>query len=336
MIITNAGYRPVNEPNPTKKIEQIARICYKSEDKITEGSDIKMICNLISRKHTAMLEHASIALDVSQNIYERIRKQAELKETHVSDNDVNRKCYLRFSETVLTNRLFRSTRYVISGNLRAWYEYFEWLIAYGSAVDGELVDIVKDAAPGIFDEFDNNDITSTPRASFVYLISDMSKLTPKERMIHEDFTVVFTVDRGVTHELVRMREASFAQESTRYCNYSKDKFGKEITVVKPCFADWDEHKFDIWKDACLYAERKYFDLLDAGATPQQARDVLPTSVKSEIAVTANLNEWRHIFNLRACDATGPAHPQMHEVMQPLFLEQKTLRPFAFEDLQMSE
>lgn len=335
MIITNAGYRLINEPNPTKKIEQIARICYKSEDKITEGSDVKMIHNLISRKHTAMLEHASIAIAVSKNVYDRIREQIQIKETHTGRHIPNKKCYLRFSTASIDDDAPYFNRYVISGNLRAWFEFFQWLISYGTAIDECVVDIVKDAAHCVFDHF-GDEIISIPRTSSACIIDNMADLTPKERMIHEDFTVVFTVDRGVTHELVRMREASFAQESTRYCNYSKDKFGKEITVVKPCFADWDEHRFDIWKNACLYAERKYFDLLDAGATPQQARDVLPTSVKSEIAVTTNLNEWRHIFNLRACDATGPAHPQMHEVMQPLFSEQKTLRPFAFEDLQMPE
>lgn len=333
MIITNAGYRLVNEPNPTKKIEQIARICYKSED-----SDIKMIHNLINRKHTAMLEHASIAIAVSKNVYDRIREQIQIKETHTGRHDANKKCYLRFSTANIDGDApytYSFNRYMISGNLRAWLEFFQWLVDYGTAIDGCVVDIVRDAARRVFDRF-GDEIISIPRTSSACIIDNMADLTPKERMIHEDFTVVFTVDRGVTHELVRMREASFAQESTCYCNYSKDKFGKEITVIKPCLTDWDEHKFDIWKDACLYAERKYFDLLDAGATPQQARDVLPTSVKSEIAVTTNLNEWHHIFNLHACDATSPAHPQMYEVMRPLFLEQKMHRPFAFEDLQIHE
>lgn len=335
MIITNAGYKLVNETNPTKKIEQIARICYKSEDKITEGSDIKMIQDLISRRHTAMLEHANITIAVSRNIYDRMREQVRIRETHISNTAENENCYLRFSEANMQDINRYSAFCIVSGNLRAWYEYFEWLAYYGSAIDKCVFDVVNDNAGNIFDKFGGY-IVSLPRDVCVYLVHDTAELIEKERMIHECFTAVFTVDRGVTHELVRMRESSFAQESTRYCNYAKDKFGAEITVIKPCFTNWDEHRFNIWEDACRYAEEKYFDLLSAGATPQEARDVLPTSVKSEIAVTANLNEWRHIFNLRACDATGPAHPQMHEVMQPLFLEQQKLRPFAFGDLKMPE
>lgn len=334
MIITNADYRLVNEENPTKKIEQIARICYKSEDKISDNSDIKMIQNLISRGHTAMLEHANIVIAVSPDVYDRMREQVQIKETRIS-TEKNKNCYLRFS---VADGKYQSPLWslpIISGNLRAWYEYFEWLVDYGSAIDECVFDIVNNAAGNIFDKF-KADVISLSRPAYTALIRDTSELTAKERMIHECFTVVFTVDRGVTHELVRMREASFAQESTRYCNYSKDKFGKEITVIKPCFTNWDEQKFNIWKDSCRYAEEKYFELLDAGASPQEARDVLPTSVKSEIAVTANLTEWYHIFNLRACDATGPAHPQMHEVMQPLFLEQQKLRPFAFEALKIPE
>lgn len=329
MIITNAGYELVNEQNPTKKIERIARICYKSEDKITEGSDIKIIENLISHRHTAMLEHANIILDVSPITYKITREKTAIRETFVSKEERNHNCYLRFSESTP----YGTKRFIISGNLRAWYEYFEWLHC-NSGIDASLFSTVNAAANSIFNRFSSN-ISSSWGSGRTYLLKP-ENLTAEERMTHELFTAVFTVDRGITHELVRMREASFAQESTRYCNYSKNKFGNEITVIKPCFADWDKDRFDLWKDACRYSEKRYFDLLDAGATPQEARDVLPTSVKSEIAVTANLNEWHHIFNLRACDATGPAHPQMHEVMRPLLLEQQKLRPFAFDDLKIPD
>ena len=157
-------------------------------------------------------------------------------------------------------------------------------------------------------------------------------------MVHETFSVLFTVDRGVTHELVRMRDCSFAQESTRYCNYNLGKFGNEITVINPCFFDTgmgtasNSLVYEEWKHSCETAERSYFKLLEYGAKPQEARDVLPTSVKADIVMTTNLAEWKHIFNLRACDSTGPAHPQMKEVMIPLFKEMREKYPFAFGDM----
>ena len=145
-------------------------------------------------------------------------------------------------------------------------------------------------------------------------------------------SVLFTVDRGVTHELVRHRLASFAQESTRYCNYSHDKFGDEITVIKPYFFEKDSPEYKLWKDSCLQAEKAYFDLLKAGATPQEARLVLPTSVKADITVTANIREWRHILNLRAAGTTGKPHPQMCEVMVPLLNELHQKVPVVFDDI----
>lgn len=343
MILTNASYRLVDEPNPTKKIEQIARICYKSEDKIGDGTDIAMIKNLIERKHTAMLEHASVVLEVSEELYKAIQASVRHRMSAITasqinntDTKVNKREYLRFSTTKETRDETTEKRFVISGNLRAWYDYFDYLNSYGAATNTVIFNLVNQAANNIFDCFKDSLKFECGEYGSGRVINDLSVLTVRERMIHEDFTVVFTVDRGVTHELVRMREASFAQESTRYCNYSKDKFGKEITFIKPCFETWNEYKYKLWEEACSCAEKMYFSLIDDGAKPQEARDVLPVSVKSDIAVTANLNEWYHIFNLRACDATGPAHPQMKEVMIPLLKEERELRPDAFGGLKLAD
>lgn len=107
-----------------------------------------------------------------------------------------------------------------------------------------------------------------------------------EAMIeHASMTVKFVVDRGVSHEIVRHRIASFAQESTRYCNYGQEKFGSEITVIKPCFYREYSEEYDLWKAAIENAEYKYFQLLNAGSTPQEARTVLPNSLKTELIVT---------------------------------------------------
>ncbi len=151
-----------------------------------------------------------------------------------------------------------------------------------------------------------------------------------ESMIeHSSLAVKFTVDRGVSHELVRHRIASFAQESIRYCNYSKDKFGREITVIEPCFLSPLSDAYTRWQKACEAAEQAYFEMLDVGCTAQEARSVLPNSLKTEIIVTANYREWRNFFKLRVAES---AHPQMREVTRPLLLELQKRIPVIFDDI----
>lgn len=133
---------------------------------------------------------------------------------------------------------------------------------------------------------------------------------------HEKVTCRIICDRGVSHEIVRHRIAAYSQESTRYCNYAGDKFGNEITVIKPWFYDGKPLAMNHWKTACKMAEEYYFALLNAGCLAQEARSVLPNSLKTEIVVTYNLREWRHFFRLRAAKA---AHPQMQQVAIPLLL-----------------
>lgn len=147
---------------------------------------------------------------------------------------------------------------------------------------------------------------------------------------HEKITVRIVCDRGVTHEIVRHRIAAYSQESTRYCNYSKDKFGNEITVIEPFFfLPTESRKYEVWRDAMLLAELRYFILLNAGATAQEARSVLPNSLKTEIVVTYNLREWRHFFTLRTAKA---AHPQMQQIAIPLLLYFKEQLAPLFDDI----
>lgn len=148
---------------------------------------------------------------------------------------------------------------------------------------------------------------------------------------HSRMSVIFTVDRGVSHEMVRHRIASFAQESTRYCNYSKDKFGNEITVIKPWFLidDNSSREFNDWSRVMVECENRYLDMIAAGRSPQEARSVLPNSLKTEIMVTANYREWRNIFKLR----TAPdAHPEIRGVMRALLAYVKTQVPVIFDDI----
>lgn len=231
-------------------------------------------------------------------------------------------------------------RYVVSANLRGWLEFFEWCVKEDS-FSGYLRPIVENIAlqsKGVvdFSEYTKNYKEYDCAGMYISVerVSDYDILSNSERMVHEDFSVLFTVDRGVTHEMVRMRDASFAQESTRYCNYSSGKFGNEITVIKPVFFDEKSMEYHIWEDACEYAEHCYNKLTERKVPAQQARSVLPTEVKADIVITTNLVEWRHIFELRACDLTGPAHPQMKEVMCPLCDDMKVKYEFAFGDLEV--
>ncbi len=154
---------------------------------------------------------------------------------------------------------------------------------------------------------------------------------------HESVTVRVICDRGVTHELVRHRIASYSQESTRYCNYAGEKFGSQITVIDLASGfsydlndKNDRAKYKVWATAMENAEKSYFQMLELGATPQEARSVLPNSLKTEIMVTMNLRSWRNFFRLR-CDSH--AHPQMKEVADIALHEFKKRLPVFFEDIE---
>lgn len=164
-----------------------------------------------------------------------------------------------------------------------------------------------------------------------------------EAMIeHSSLSVKFVVDRGISHELVRHRIASFAQESTRYVNYSLDKFGNEINVIdirngiildnkmKNMDARTIELIINEWLLAMEDAEKHYMKMIELGATPQIARSVLPNSTKTEITITANYREWRNFFKLRV---PNTAHPQMREVTIPLLNELKSMLPIIFDDIE---
>lgn len=166
------------------------------------------------------------------------------------------------------------------------------------------------------------------------LVRSLIKSGHEAMIEHHSISVKIICDRGVSHEIVRHRLASFAQESTRYCNYVKDDFGSEITVIKPLFLEEGTEGYQFWKNACKMAEMEYFNLLNWGCTPQEARSVLPNSLKTEIIVTMNLREWRHFFNLRAVGTTGKPHPQMKEIAVPLLNAFKEALPEVFDDLEV--
>lgn len=301
----------VVDRNCSKKelIEKVARVCYKSEDKITDGSAAAMVERLIKNRHYAMLEHASMAFEVSESVYNDLFNLCNNIAQYTLSNY---KCYLRFSDC---------PRYVVSGNMRAWLElievYYEGLCA---ALPGYFGVIIA-ASEGILKP--KHPLAAGNIGIKLLQTEDM---TTVERWIHEDVTIQFTVDRGITHEIVRHRDASFAQESTRYCNYSKGKFGSSIkaidiqggmvydTKLKTTKGVQLVEIYKEWYAAVEDAEKHYMKLIELGCTPQLARGVLPNSLAATIVMTANLREWSHFLDLRAANA---AHPQMQEIAYKL-------------------
>ncbi len=150
---------------------------------------------------------------------------------------------------------------------------------------------------------------------------------------HEKITVKFICDRGVSHEIVRHRIASYSQESTRYCNYNKDKFGNELTLIKPCFWKDEQEQYKIWKDTMQKIEDSYNSLILMGTRPEEARSILPNSLKTEIVVTMNMREMRHFLKLRT---SLRAHPQMREVACKLLRLLKEKLPVIFEDIEIMD
>ncbi len=165
------------------------------------------------------------------------------------------------------------------------------------------------------------------QGSAAQFLQRLVKSGHKSVIEHVSISVRIVCDRGVMAELTRHRLASFSIESTRYANYSKDKFGSEITVIRPFFWQNDSPQYNAWKMAMEACEKTYLELIESGAKAQEARSVLPNSLKTDIIITANIREWLHIFNLRCSKAS---HPQMREIMLPLLDEFYKRLPVLFE------
>lgn len=275
-----------------KIIEIAGRTCYKSSDKITNDSADKFVEMLIKRNHTAMLEHGTVYLKQHDSILNTdrcIQKYIDNKYSIVNNDTVY--------------GIGQNTTFYITTNYRVLVEN-DW-----------LEDLQYQCEPTEFHE--------------------------------KRISVRFTCDRGVSHEFVRHRVFSFAQESTRYCNYSKDKFGNELTFIIPCWLDLEEGSYlcgneedytdidefyaihvesdfriegrlnfshTMWLRAMDNAEKDYRQLIEKSWKPQQARSILPNSLKTELVMTGTVEQWKGFFKLR-CNAD--AHPQARELAQPL-------------------
>lgn len=171
-------------------------------------------------------------------------------------------------------------------------------------------------------------------------VENLIKNEDEEVLKHSSLSVKFICDLGMSHELIdleliRHHLTSFAQVSTKYCNYNKDKFEKELTFIKPIFLEERSDSYEYWENAMADAEIYYLSMLDSGCTPQEARSVLPNSIKTEVVMTANYREWRDFFWLKAARKTGPAHPQMEELTVPLLKEVVNKIPVVFDDIYRS-
>lgn len=269
-----------------KQIEGAGRVCYKSEDKITEDSAKSFVDRMIKSGHGAMLEHGTVYL------YNPGDKQMLDMIKRYSENPYSRLKVVKADSTgAIIGPVWITTNYrvIVENN---WEK------------------------------------------DLIYYSPNPVPLHPKRITVH------FVCDRGVSHEFVRHRVMSFAQESTRYCNYSKDKFGNECTFIYPNWfnkyfednysnlniRDW-QTGLDIacaetnWIYAMLYAEKAYFSSISNGMKPQQARTVLPNSLKTELVMTGFVSDWKHFFKLRVERlAKGKPHPQASELATPLYEE----------------
>lgn len=261
-----------------KQIERAGRVCYKSEDKIAEGTAKAFVDRMIASGHGAMLEHGTVYLEIPDYGVSRLKFEKYMRNPY---------------STSISSNVDSS---YITTNLRVLVE------------NGWLNDLEYQCEPTEYHE--------------------------------KRITVKFVCDRGVSHEFVRHRVFSFAQESTRYCNYSKGKFGYQLTCIIPSWLGLEEGSYSLEDveekyDKCLiidrcknaeeasfvralcHAEREYFDLLELNWKAQQARDVLPNSLKTELVMTGTIKQWEGFFKLR--DA-GSAHPQAYELAHPLHEE----------------
>ncbi len=299
MKVINANVTELKNINPQAHIESIGRICYKSESAITTGSAEKFVRAMYLNKHWAMLEHFRFIFEVPKMIYDNI---VEIGSPYIVCTDYGRYVISASARGLLDAHEVVSTSIAMHRNLN--YSHLTALMALASHAVWHY---------GCDELFGRCNPCEQPNIKC--LENSKHELNGyHEWMAHGWHSVLLTYDRGVSHELVRHRPCSFAQESTRYCNYSKGKFGSELTVIEPLFFDKDTIRYNLWYDAMVMCERAYNILNKEGAKPEESRTVLPNSLKTDLVITATNSEWTHIVDLRYKGTTGAPHPQAKEVV----------------------
>ncbi|MDH5299448.1 MAG: FAD-dependent thymidylate synthase [Desulfobulbaceae bacterium] len=292
------------------RIEACGRICYKSEDKISEDSAEPFVRRILKHGHNSVAEMAALTLKVN-----------------IDGESLASQFFAVIPRYFQIDRLDKKLL-LITGSVRAFRELFQ---AHGKVkLVKALTCFLAQEHPLFFEDL-------LPRRGLVPQEGVMVEKMPLEEVDrlpadllarHRFLAVKFVVNRAVTHEIVRHRPCSFLQESQRYCRYSEDKFGSEVTFIKPMFFAEGSSEYRLWEKAMVETEKLYLELL-ATSSPQAARTVLPNSCKTELIVFANLSEWFHIFRLRTSPA---AEPSMREVMIPLVHEFGRLYPAQFGEL----
>lgn len=289
------------------RIESCGRVCYKSEDKITESSADPFIRNIVKRKHNSVLEMGVLTLRVSFE-----------KETLVD----------HFFETIpkylFVDRVEKKVL-LVSGSVRAFREMFQ---SHGNTkLIKAMTVFLAGRHPLFFFDLEPKCGWLPQEGVLVekLTLAEVDKLPANLLAKHRHIGVKFYVNRAITHEIVRHRPCSYLQESQRYCRYSEDKFGSEVTFIKPMFFDEGSDEYRLWEKAMEDTEKIYLKLLET-TSPQAARTVLPNSCKTELITYCNLLEWMHIFRLRTSQA---AEPSMREIMNPLLIEFKKRFPAVF-------
>lgn len=291
MNVVNPKAELIIEKDPFRKIERVGRTCYKSESEFTDETSLKFFNMLKDRKHYGIFEHTRFIFEIDSRDY-----------------DFFNECYARPYFVCTEDIANGVSRLLVSANLRALNEGRLANYSYG-AIPQFLELIAERFSPELDFAEVYDSINPTYPVKLYKDVDEIPNVTVYERRCHSEITVHFITDRGISHEFVRHREFSFAQESTRYCNYGLDKFGKQIAVINPFIGvEVDKLTFDAWGIACRTAESSYFHLLDEGVQPQNARSVLPTCLKTELIMTGTLNMWKHFFDLRMYELTGKAHP----------------------------
>lgn len=290
----------LDQQSMTTRIELCGRLCYKSEDKIVAGSTEPFIKRIVQHGHNSVMEMAALSL--------RVTYDAESMATQFFGIQPK---FLQIDRTDKKELL-------ITGTVRAFREL---------ARDHGNVKIIKAISAHLGERHPLFYFDLAPKRGWIpqdgvtvekLTLDEVDALSADLRAKHRFIAVRFVTNRAVTHEIVRHRPCSYLQESQRYCRYSEEKFGNEVTFIKPLFYQEGSEEYRLWQKAMAETEAIYLKLLET-SSPQAARTVLPNSCKTEIIVYANLLEWLHIFRLRT---TMAAEPSMREVMNPLLVAMK--------------
>ncbi len=293
-----------------ERIESCGRICYKSEDRIATGSAEAFVRKVILNGHNSVAEMGVATLEVEVDL-----------ESTLNDFFA---CLPKFFQI---DRIGKK-KILISGSVRAWRELF--VDSSSNKMVKSMVAFLAAREPILFEDITPQSGWHSQTGVAVEKLSLAAVEALDAGLVakHRHIAVKFFVNRAVTHEIVRHRPCSFLQESQRYCRYSEDKFGSEVTFIRPMFYQEGSEEYALWEEAMTRTEAIYLELLKS-STPQAARTVLPNSCKTELIVYANLLEWIHILRLRCSRA---AEPSMREVMIPLLADFKDIFPRVFGDL----